>query len=189
MRPPGQIIQRLTQPSFHYLLVAGVLLIQPPAVADSADADNVVTGRWANDQSILEITRQGESLSARIFALLQPNYLPDEEFGPVGAPRRDDNNPDETLRERPLRNLELLSEYAQKGKRWEGKIYDPETGNTYSSRMELDDEGNLKMRGFLGISLLGRTVVLEPLRNCTALMQDMLRNSSAFDAAPECREE
>ena len=40
---------------------------------------------------------------------------------------------------------------------WEGgKIYDPESGKTYSCNMSLT--GNeLKVRGYVGVSLLGRT--------------------------------
>jgi uncharacterized protein (DUF2147 family) len=39
----------------------------------------------------------------------------------------------------------------------DGKIVDPESGNTYSLQGELKDNGKmLHMRGFLGISLLGR---------------------------------
>jgi hypothetical protein len=40
----------------------------------------------------------------------------------------------------------------------QGKIYDPKNGKTYSCKMTL--EGNeLKVRGYVGFSLLGRTTV------------------------------
>jgi uncharacterized protein (DUF2147 family) len=39
-----------------------------------------------------------------------------------------------------------------------GQILDPENGNVYRCKMELRDQGaKLKVRGFMGISLLGRT--------------------------------
>jgi uncharacterized protein (DUF2147 family) len=38
-----------------------------------------------------------------------------------------------------------------------GDIYDPESGKTYRSYMYLKDSNTLKVRGYVGISLLGRT--------------------------------
>ena len=40
-----------------------------------------------------------------------------------------------------------------------GRIYDPETGKTYRCGIKLGDDDRLRLRGFLGISLLGRTTV------------------------------
>jgi uncharacterized protein (DUF2147 family) len=38
-----------------------------------------------------------------------------------------------------------------------GDIYDPESGKTYSSYMYLKDRNTLKVRGYVGVSLFGRT--------------------------------
>ena len=39
-----------------------------------------------------------------------------------------------------------------------GKILDPENGKEYKCKMMLDENGNkLEVRGFIGISLLGRS--------------------------------
>ena len=44
----------------------------------------------------------------------------------------------------------------------DGEILDPKNGKTYSCKAELFENGSkLKMRGFIGISLLGRTQVWE----------------------------
>lgn len=41
---------------------------------------------------------------------------------------------------------------------WKGSdIYDPESGKTYSSDMYLKDKNTLKVRGYVGISMFGRT--------------------------------
>ena len=49
--------------------------------------------------------------------------------------------------------------------RWEnGTIYDPKTGNTYSSNLELDGPEKIKVRGFIGISLIGRTDIWTRVR-------------------------
>jgi len=44
---------------------------------------------------------------------------------------------------------------------WDGGwIYDPDHGITYSAKITLVDNDTVKLRGFIGISLLGRTLVL-----------------------------
>lgn len=78
---------------------------------------------------------------------------------------KDVNNPDPALRTRDLKGISFLYgfEYVAKKNRWkDGKVYDPGNGKTYSAKMELEDGGTtLKMRGYIGISLLGRTARFE----------------------------
>ena len=38
-----------------------------------------------------------------------------------------------------------------------GKILDPESGNIYDCKMWIDDDGKLVIRGYLGLSMLGRS--------------------------------
>ena len=74
--------------------------------------------------------------------------------------RLDTKNPDESLRSRKLIGLEFLTHFKYDGDEdWvDGKIYDPDEGKTYSCKMWQEGK-NLKVRGFIGISLLGRTEV------------------------------
>jgi uncharacterized protein (DUF2147 family) len=47
-----------------------------------------------------------------------------------------------------------------KNKSWEnGEIYDPESGKTYSCNMKMETADKLNIRGYIGISLIGRTEV------------------------------
>lgn len=153
------------------LMAVLALLGGSGAVADERAA---VFGRWASEGSIIEITSDANQLSARVMALDAPTFEAGEEGVPIGEPRVDVHNPDPALRGRPVLGLELLSGYTFTGKRWEGKIYDPESGNTYSSRMHVDKQGNLAMRGYVGVPMLGRTATFEPLGRCTPAMQVML---------------
>jgi uncharacterized protein (DUF2147 family) len=44
------------------------------------------------------------------------------------------------------------------GKKWsDGKFYRSEDGKTYTCFMELESANRLKVRGYVGVSLLGRT--------------------------------
>jgi uncharacterized protein (DUF2147 family) len=77
-------------------------------------------------------------------------------------PVTDNKNPDEALRGRKLEGLVILSNFVYDGdNEWtDGKIYDPESGSTYSCTMELE-EGRLKIRGYILLSLFGRTEIWE----------------------------
>jgi uncharacterized protein (DUF2147 family) len=76
-----------------------------------------------------------------------------------GTPKVDKNNPDEARRKDPLLGLQNLRNFSfEGGNKWvDGQIYDPENGNDYNCKMELVDENTLEVRGFIGISLFGRT--------------------------------
>lgn len=79
----------------------------------------------------------------------------------AATPRKDFKNPAKALQSRGIVGLEFLSRFVyDEGIYNGGEIYDPETGKTYSCKMSLD--GNkLKVRGYIGISLFGRTEFFE----------------------------
>ncbi|MBS1774044.1 MAG: DUF2147 domain-containing protein [Bacteroidetes bacterium] len=75
-----------------------------------------------------------------------------------GKARVDEFNPEEANRNTPLIGLLILKGLEKDGDNeyHNGKIYDPKNGKTYSCRATLN--GNvLNLRGFVGISLIGRT--------------------------------
>lgn len=78
----------------------------------------------------------------------------------------DTENPDESLRSRKLVGSEILSGFVWDGEEWvDGEIYDPREGETYSCKMWLEDKNTLKIRGFVGVSLFGRTVTWTRVKN------------------------
>jgi uncharacterized protein (DUF2147 family) len=78
------------------------------------------------------------------------------------ANKRDEKNPDEGMRRKRILGLKILEGFRQgnDGKWSGGSIYDPESGSTYSGTIWREGTDRLVMRGFLGISLLGRTEIL-----------------------------
>lgn len=118
----------------------------------TALAQDEIEGLWwvsSKDTKIL-IARDGDVYNGRIVWLL-----------PEDVDLKDKNNPDKTKRDKPLLALELLHGFTFEGNgKWEdGKIYDPNNGKTYNCKMTLKDEQTLHVRGYIGISLLGRTEV------------------------------
>jgi uncharacterized protein (DUF2147 family) len=78
----------------------------------------------------------------------------------TNKPKLDKNNPDEEARKRPIMGLLILKNlvWDDGDQEWDdGDIYDPKSGNTYSLTCTLKDKNTMELRGYLGISLLGRT--------------------------------
>lgn len=71
----------------------------------------------------------------------------------------DSNNPDVTKRTQKRLGLVIMNNFKFDGDgTWEdGTIYDPKNGKTYDCKVTRDAKGNLDIRGYIGISLLGRT--------------------------------
>ena len=72
---------------------------------------------------------------------------------------KDELNPDPGLRDRLLLGLTIMDgfTFAGDGKWKSGRIYDPNSGKTYKCKLTLVDANTLELRGYIGISLLGRT--------------------------------
>ncbi|MCW3088092.1 MAG: peptide protein [Sediminibacterium sp.] len=82
----------------------------------------------------------------------------------VANPRKDTENPVTKLRSRDVQGIELLTGFSyEDGAYRGGKIYDPESGKTYDCKMGLVGN-NLKVRGYIGISLFGRTELFERIK-------------------------
>jgi uncharacterized protein (DUF2147 family) len=142
----------------HLQLAMLISILLQVFLAGGADTVSPV-GIWKNDDATFEISENQGKLSGKIIAMREPQT-------PEGKDKTDIHNPDAAKRQRPIIGLVFLSGFTQKSQtRWEnGTIYDPKSGNTYSSSMELDGPEKLNMRGFIGISLIGRTDVWTRVR-------------------------
>ena len=111
-------------------------------------------GAWETGESHIEIYECGELLCGRIVAL-------DEPLDENGKERTDENNPDPALRTRPIIGMDLIAGFSRESDRkWVGgTIYDPRDGKTYNCKMTVRNDGSLEVRGYVGISLFGKTVV------------------------------
>ena len=116
-------------------------------------AEDDIVGLWlsGDGDGWIEIRRQGDEVVGVIAG--SPNNKPGD------PPRLDDKNPDPALRDRELDGLIFMTGFRYAGDdRWAGgMIYDPNSGNTYKGSMRLVDRNTLKLRGYIGISLFGRS--------------------------------
>jgi len=124
---------------------------------------NNILGTWKTDggDSQLEFFQCGDKICGKIVWLKKPNYI-DRKDGPVGTTKVDRKNPVPTLRNRPILGLQVMKGLTATGNnRWEkGICYDPETGKSYKCKMQLAGPNRLNLRGYIGISLIGRNFAL-----------------------------
>lgn len=108
-----------------------------------------ILGRWLTEprDGIIEITAGADgAYQGKIIGGNAPG-------------RVDAKNPDASRRQQLLLGQIILMGMHPDGENtWSGgTIYEPDTGRTYKCRIELIDRDHLKVRGFIGISLLGRS--------------------------------
>lgn len=122
-------------------------------------APNDITGLWKTEggDSKLELFNCDDKICGKVVWLKAPKYI-DNSAGPVGETKVDRESPDPALRNRPIIGLEVMKGLTAKGNsNWEdGTCYDPETGKSYQCKMQLESPDRLKLRGYIGISLIGR---------------------------------
>jgi uncharacterized protein (DUF2147 family) len=129
-------------------LVAGMLLLLLPAVLAAAPAATL-PGRWLTEprDGIIEISQAADgSYQGRIIGGNAPG-------------RVDARNPDPARRRQLLLGQIILVGMREDGPgAWSGgTIYDPDSGKTYKCHLEIIDADHLKVRGYIGVALLGRS--------------------------------
>ena len=65
-----------------------------------------------------------------------------------------------TNKGKSLVGMDILWDLKKSGSVWEGgEILDPKKGKVYDCKIELDGKDKLKVRGFVGVSMFGRTQI------------------------------
>ncbi len=120
-----------------------------------------ILGVWSTEkkEAKIMIYKCGVKYCGKIVWSQDPNYPPDSKEGTPGTPIFDSNNPNPKLRKTPIIGLQILYDFMFAGDNlWtDGKLYNPDNGKTYSGKMILVSPNQLNLRGFIGISLIGRT--------------------------------
>jgi uncharacterized protein (DUF2147 family) len=145
---------RLAKSALVFLAVA---ILATPSFSASDD----ILGAWFNQDkdAKIEIFKCGNDYCGKIIWLKEPVYPAASKEGTPGTPKLDTKNPDAAHRKDPLMGLQMIYGFQPSGDgQWKnGKIYDPDSGKTYSAKATLVSHDQLDLRGFIGISLIGRT--------------------------------
>ncbi len=122
------------------------------SIPNNTDA---IVGVWKTGEgtAMVRIYKNGEKYQGKIVWLKEPN---DPE---TGKPKVDKNHPDEATRTRPILGLINVWGFVFKEDNlWDdGNIYDPKNGNTYSCTIRMENANTISVRGYIGVSLIGRT--------------------------------
>ena len=134
----------------HLIVAIAFAAIAAPALS----ADDPAFGLWLveSKSAIVEIAPCGDKACGKIVWLEEPNDA-------NGAPKVDTQNPDEAKRSAPICGLSMLGDFSPEAAgEWEGGfIYDANDGSTYDANITLKDDGALEVRGFVGVSLFGKS--------------------------------
>ncbi|HRB70329.1 DUF2147 domain-containing protein [Flavobacterium sp. WV_118_3] len=119
----------------------------------SVQAQGVV-GKWktvddetGEAKSIVEITESGGKIYGKVVEILNP--------AKKNAKCKDCSGED---KDKPILGLTIIKGLKKSGDEYtEGKILDPNKGKLYKCTVKLDGHDKLNVRGYVGISLIGRT--------------------------------
>lgn len=128
------------------------------AAASALGAETSPIGRWRTfsdatgaESGMIEITQAGDVLVGKVVKTIpQPGDPRDPVCNECDGPEKNQR----------VLGMTILKGFRRDGDEWDGgTILDPRTGIVYSCELRLDDGGKkLLVRGYVGISLLGRTV-------------------------------
>jgi uncharacterized protein (DUF2147 family) len=158
-----QILEDLMRPSFIFCLVLSVgfgSAFTPAVRAEVGAQDssaNSPVGRW---KTVDDVTGKPKSVvliweeSGKLFGRVQNLVDPDP-----GDPNPTCDGCEGDQKGQPVIGLRILWDLQKDGDGWSGgTILDPATGKTYKCLLSVEDGGTkLKVRGFIGLSVLGRT--------------------------------
>lgn len=123
-------------------------------LAQTKSADDVI-GLWFTEKakSLVKVYKKDNKYYGKIIWLKTP-------LNEEGKEKVDTKNPDEKLKSNPIKGLNFMLDFSfdKNDEEWvDGKVYDPESGKTYSGILKMPSKDIIELRGYIGISLIGRT--------------------------------
>jgi uncharacterized protein (DUF2147 family) len=117
-------------------------------------AQHSVTGKWKtiDDEtgkpvSVVEIYEKNGKIYGHVIEIFNPK-----------SKNRSCENCSGDDKDKPILGLTVIKGLSKDGDEYSGgKILDPKSGKLYKCYITLEDKDKLKVRGYIGISLLGRT--------------------------------
>jgi uncharacterized protein (DUF2147 family) len=147
---------RVVRVAFAWMLVVS-------AGARAQTNEGSIVGTWESDEEHvrMEYFQDGDHYNGR---LLWGNKIVETDGI---TSKKDAKNPDENLRSRNIIGIVSLTGLKWNGKGYaDGRIYDPPSGKTYKCKAWIAGD-KLYVRGFLGVSMMGKTVAWHRYRSKT----------------------
>lgn len=136
-------------------LIAFGICITAVAIARAAEPESPA-GTWktiddksGHAKSIVQITERDGELTGKVVKVLESEYGPHPICKECTGERKD----------QPIEGMTILWGVRHNGTVWNGgEVLDPKNGKIYRAKLTPNEGGKkLEVRGYLGVSLLGRT--------------------------------
>jgi len=113
-----------------------------------------VLGQWYSidpdtglNESIIEVYKKSDKVYGKIIEILKEE---DKDKTCIDCTGKD--------KDQPIEGLVIIRGLSKDGDEWtDGKILDPKNGKLYKCYISLEEDNKLKLRGYIGFSLIGRT--------------------------------
>ncbi len=134
-----------------YVIIVCLLVNHAYAQHNTRDA---IVGTWLvqDGSAKVKIEKAGGKYCGKMVWIKNPNDK-------NGRPLVDSKNPEPSMRNRPQMGLTLLENFSYDEENlWtDGTIYNPDDGKTYSCKITMKNNETIEVRGYVGISLFGKT--------------------------------
>ncbi len=101
--------------------------------------------RMASGKVTVKLAPCGNAFCGTVVGLKRP-------LDKHGRPKRDKENPNPSLRERPVIGLMIMANMVPTGdNRWDGTIYNPDDGKSYRSNLKLQNTNLMKVEGCVSV--------------------------------------
>ncbi|MFY0631118.1 MAG: DUF2147 domain-containing protein [Flavobacteriaceae bacterium] len=132
------------------LLLATILLFSISCFSQT------IFGKWNSFdedtkklESVIEVYKKDGKAYAKIISITDPERQDATCFKCKGK-----------LKDQPILGMDILTGLKEDGDEWSGgKIIDPKNGKQYKCYIKLLDNNTLKLRGYIGFSMFGRTAI------------------------------
>jgi len=132
---------------FILIVLSVAFLTQPPQANDAHDP----TGYWLteNERAVIKVKDCDEGLCGSIHWIIE------------GGLQFDEFNPDINRQKDPLCRRQIMSGFKQSSGNlnyWSGgEIYKADEGDTYNANVTVLSSNKMKVRGYIGISMFGKS--------------------------------
>lgn len=144
------------------LLIVILLMVSIASFAQKLPADKII-GVWQSIDSDTQLKFEFYKSGDKYFGkLLFASNMYEADGKTI---KKDFKNPDKKLRNRSRYGITNITNLTyDEGEYTGGNLYNPEEGSNYRVKAKLKNENEMEFRGYIGISLLGKTMKFKKVK-------------------------